>query len=107
MHPLIFFGISVYLPYRYSETINTVLFTLSRSKNLYINMFVRGPAKLVIYGASIFIGQLMARWYWVYKRSFNATSKAVLNTYLLHKIYSNEQYKEYPAFDEVRPKLVS
>ena len=73
LHPFLFFGLSVYLPYRYSETLNTVLFSLSRSSNPYINMLVRVPGKILIYGTSIFIGQLLARWYWVYKRSFNAT----------------------------------
>ena len=108
MHPYVFFGISVYLPYRYSETINTVLFSLSKSTNPYINMLIRIPGKLLIYGTSILIGQLVARWYWVYKRSFNATKHTTLNTYYYMKVYSNEgPYKEASAFDEIRPKLVS
>ena len=56
MHPFVFFGISVYLPYRYSDTINTVLFSLTNSKNVWINKLVRAPSKLLIYGTSIFIG---------------------------------------------------
>ena len=108
LHPFVFFGASVYLPYRYSETLNTVLFQLSRSSNPYINFLVRVPAKILIYGASIVLGQLLARWYWVYKRSFNATKNATLNTYVALKVYSNDgPYKEQPAFDDIRPKLVS
>ena len=56
LHPYILFGISIYLPYRYSATIDTVLFTLSRSSNPYINLLIRLPSKLIIYGLSIFTG---------------------------------------------------
>ena len=108
LHPFIFFGVSVYLPYRYHETLNTVLFQLSRSSNPYINFLIRVPAKFLIYGASILAGQILARWYWVYKRSFNATKNATLNTYVFLKIYSNDgPYNEVAAFDDIRPKLVS
>ena len=85
-----------------------MLFSLTKSSNPYINLLVRLPGKLLIYGTSIFIGQLMARWYWVYKRSINATKQATLNTYYYLRVYSNEgPFKEAPVFDEVRPKLVS
>ena len=95
MHPYLFLGLSVYIPYRYSETINTVLFSLSHSKNPYVNMLVRVPGKLLVYGTSILIGQLFARWYWVYKRSFNATKQSTLNTYYYMKVYSNDgPYKQ-------------
>ena len=98
----------MYLPYRYSETINTVLFSLSKSSNPYLNILIRLPGKFLIYGTSILIGQLLARWYWVYKRSFNATKQSTLNAYYYMKVYSNEgPYREAPAFDEIRPKLVS
>jgi hypothetical protein len=108
MHPFAFLGASLYLPYRYSETLNTVLFSLSRSASPFVNLLIRVPAKLLIYGASIFLGQVLARWYWLYKRSFNATKNATLNTYVFMKIYGNEgPYKEGPAFDDIRPKLVS
>lgn len=56
VHPFVFLGISVYLPYRYSATLNTVLFSLSRSTNPYINFLLRAPAKVLIYGTSIFLG---------------------------------------------------
>jgi len=108
IHPFVFFGASVYLPYRYNETINTVLFQLSKSANPYVNFLLRVPAKVLVYGVSIFVGQLLARWYWVYKRSFNATKNATLNTYMYLKIYSNEgPFREAAAFDDIRPKLVS
>ena len=55
-HFTIFFGLSVYLPYRYSPQINTGLFQLTQSKNLYVNKLVRIPAKVVIYGTSILLG---------------------------------------------------
>ena len=108
LHPYVLFAGSVYLPYRYSEHINTVILSLTKSSNPYLNKVVKIPAKLMIYGASIFVGQLLARWYWVYKRSFNATKLATLNTYYFTKIYSNTgPFKQAPAFDEIRPKLVS
>ncbi|CDW79178.1 UNKNOWN [Stylonychia lemnae] len=112
----VFFGVITFLnQYNYhlktsprNAIINSVLFTLSKSKNPYLNALIRIPSKLLIYGASIFIGQLLARQYWIYKRSFNAMKKAVLDTYVNLKIYSNdEEYKESYAFDEIRPKLVS
>lgn len=81
LHQYLLFAGSIYLPYRYSETLNTVLFRLSTSKNPIVNLMIRLPAKMLIYGVSIVIGQLLARWYWVYKRSFNATKQATLNTY--------------------------
>ena len=85
-----------------------MLFSLTKSSNPYINLLVRLPGKLLLYGTSIFIGQLLARWYWVYKRSINATKQSTLNTYYYMRVYSNEgPFKEAPVFDEVRPKLVS
>ena len=56
LHSTFLFGFSVYLPYRYNEHINTVLFTLSKSSNPYINMLMRAPSKVLVYGCSIFIG---------------------------------------------------
>ncbi|TNV72128.1 hypothetical protein FGO68_gene3567 [Halteria grandinella] len=108
LHPFALFGLSLYLPYRYSETINTVLFQLSRSSNPYVNMLVRGAGKVIVYGASVMIGQIVARWYWVYKRAFNATKQATFNTYYYNRVYSNDgPFTEAPVFDEVRPKLVN
>ena len=104
----VLFGLSVYLPYRYHAQVNTVLFSMTKSSNPIINRLVRLPTKLLIYGTSIFIGQLLARLYWTYKRCYNATGTATLNTYLAYKTYQNnhEQYPYYQAFEEVRPKLV-
>ena len=70
-------------------------------------MMIRIPSKILIYGGSIFLGQLFARWYWVYKRSMNAMRKSVLDTYVNLKIYDNVKYDESFAFEELRPKLVS
>ena len=74
-----------------------------------MNFLVRVPSKALIYGTSIFIGQLMARLYWFYKRSFNASKQATLNTYINYYEYG-DPYMPYPyveAFQEVRPNLVS
>ena len=102
------FAASLYLPYRYSAIIDTVMFTISKSSNAYVNMLVRVPGKLLVYGASIFIGQLIARWYWIYKRSINATKQSTINTYYYLRVYGNQgPFMEAPVFDEVRPKLVS
>ena len=56
MHPYVFFGISLYLPYRFDAQLNTVFFSLTRSSNPIVNMLVRVPSKVAIYGTSIFLG---------------------------------------------------
>ena len=61
---------------------------MTKSANPIVNMLVRLPSKFIIYGTSIFVGQLLARWYWVYKRSFNAAKQATANTFVNHRIYS-------------------
>jgi hypothetical protein len=104
-HPVVFLGLSLYLPYRYRPQINTALFSLTGSSNIYLNMLVRAPSYLVIYGSSILAGQLLARWYWVYKRSYNATKDATLNSYIFYKKTQREPFMEYEAYEEVRPKL--
>ena len=55
-HPYVFFAASVYLPYRFSAQLNTVLFQLTQSANPLVNTLVRLPSKLVIYGSSIMVG---------------------------------------------------
>jgi hypothetical protein len=47
----------------------------------------------------------MARWYWVYKRSYNATKDATLNAYIFYKNIHREPFMEFEAYEEVRPKL--
>ena len=108
-HAVLAFGISVYLPYRYNAQVNTVLFSLTKSANPLLNKLVRLPTKLLVYGTSIFAGQCVARLYWTYKRSYNASQQATLNAYLAYKHYSNskERYPYTSVFEEVRPKLVS
>ena len=103
------FGISIYLPYRYNAQVNTVLFSLTKSSNPFLNRLVRLPTKFLVYGTSIFLGQCLARLYWTYKRSYNASRQATLNAYLAYKHYSpnKERYPYTAAFEEVRPKLVS
>ena len=100
---------SIYLPYRFDAQLNTVLFQLTKSSNPLVNFLVRVPSKMIIYGTSIFVGQVLARLYWVYKRSFNASKQATLNTYLNYRIYSNTatRYPYIGAFLEVRPNLVT
>ena len=101
-------ALSIYLPYRYSKHVNTVLFQLTKSKSSIVNLMVRLPSKVLIYGTSILIGQMVARMYWFYKRSFNATKQATVNTYLAYKVYSNgKKYPHFLAFQEIRPKLIA
>src|SRR5438045_2950147 len=50
VHQYLLFGISIYLPYRYNEHINTVLFALTKTNNRFINVLVRIPSKVLIYG---------------------------------------------------------
>ena len=81
---------------------------LSQSKNVYVNMLVRVPAKALIYGVSIFIGQFAARTYWIYKRSFRASLTATLDAYFQYNLFtSGKKYKYFQAFAEMRPKLIS
>ena len=96
MHSALFFAASVYLPYRYSATINTLAFSLLR--NYTFSRLGRLPTKLLIYSVSIFTGQLCARLYWTYKRAFNAAKQATLNTYIGYKVYSAEAGQAYPYF---------
>jgi len=86
-HQYVFFAISLYMPYRYSASINTALFQMTKSKNPFVNLVVRVPSKFLIYGVSIFAGQFLARLYWFYKKSFNAAKNATFYTYLAYKIY--------------------
>ena len=86
-HPYFFFAASLYLPYRFNAQLNTVLFQLTQSRNPFVNFLVRVPSKVIIYGTSIFIGQVLARLYWVYKRSLNASKQATYNTYFNSRIY--------------------
>ena len=60
-HGPVLLAISVYLPYRYDSQINTALLALTKTKNVYLNIFLRFPAKILIYGASIITGQFIAR----------------------------------------------
>ena len=108
MHQYVFFGISVYVPYRYQATLNTLMFQVTRSSNPIINRVARLPLNLLVYGTSIIVGQIAARWYWVYKRGFCAAKHATLNTYLMYKTYQNlpKKYPYFQAFREIRPKLV-
>lgn len=74
----------------------------------FFGRLLKLPTFLVVYGVSIFTGQLVARLYWTYKRCFSAAKHATLNTYLQYKTYSNsaEKYKYYACFRDVRPNLV-
>ena len=54
-HPIFFLAGGLYLPYRFSEHINTYLFALSGSKNLLVNSVVRVAGKSVIYVAGKFL----------------------------------------------------
>ena len=71
-HSFLLFGMSVYLPYRYNAQVNTVLFSLTKSSNPIINRLVRIPTKILVYGTSIFLGQVLAQLYWTYKRCYSA-----------------------------------
>lgn len=99
--------LSIYFPYRYRDHINTVLFSLTKSSNSLVNYLVRQPSKILIYGTSIFIGQFIARMYWVYKRSFNANIKATGKTYYLMKQCSHKPYEYSIIFEEKRPKMAT
>ena len=106
MHSGVLFCLSVYLPYRYSATVNTLAFSLMRGSNLMsllakypiLGRIGRLPPKVLIYGVSIFTGQLLARMYWTYKRAFNAAKQATFNTYIYYQVYSAPSNKAYPYF---------
>ena len=106
LHPWLLLGVSIYVPYRYQATINTIMFQLV--SNPIMSRVARVPIKFLVYGFSVFMGQLAARFYWVYKRSFCAAKFATLNTYLQWKTYQNSanKYPYFAAFREVRPNLV-
>ena len=106
-HQYAFLGLSLYAPYRFDAQLNTVLFQLSKSSNPIVNFLLRVPSKVLIYATSVFVGQLCARLYWVYKRSYNAAKISALNTYLSYHIYAEEDYPYIQAFQEVRPNLVT
>ena len=108
-HPAVFFAASIYVPYRFDAQLNTALFQMTKSANPILNFLLRMPAKVLIYGSSILLGQVLARLYWVYKRSFNASKQATLNTYINYHVCADPM-RPYPyieAFQEVRPNLVS
>jgi hypothetical protein len=56
LHAPVFFAISLYIPYRYNEQLNTLLFMMTKSSNRYLNLIVRVPAKLLIYGGCVMVG---------------------------------------------------
>ena len=90
---------------------NTVLFQLTKSSNPIVNFLVRAPSKVLIYGSCIFLGQVCARFYWVYKRSYNAAKTSAYNSYIKYHIYAETEdgarYPNIEAFQEVRPNLVT
>jgi hypothetical protein len=73
MHTYALFGLSVYLPYRYNHHINSIIFSITPKLGTYSSILLRLNSKFLIYGVSIFLGQCLARMYWTYKKSFNAT----------------------------------
>mmetsp|Transcript_7866 Transcript_7866/g.13189 ORF Transcript_7866/g.13189 Transcript_7866/m.13189 type:complete len:85 (-) Transcript_7866:118-372(-) len=82
MHPQIFFGLSMYLPYRFRAQINTAILLRTMS----CNKMVKGSIKVVVWSTILltsgFLSQLLARWYWTYKRSLFSTKQATLNAYI-------------------------
>jgi hypothetical protein len=56
IHQYLLFGLSIYIPYRYNDHINTVLFSLTKSNNRFLNLLVRVPSKILVYGLCIFGG---------------------------------------------------
>ena len=74
------------------------------SPNAYFNMAAKATGFTFAFIMSAFLGQLLSRWYWAYKRSYQATKTATLNTYVYHKIATGP-FLEYDAFDRKRPNL--
>lgn len=72
-HYMVFGILSLYIPYRYDQQLNTALFLLSKSKSPWLNLLLRLPAKVIIYASSVFLGQLAARQYWTVKKVFSAS----------------------------------
>ena len=90
-HPHILFCLSVYFPYRYSKQIETAAISLHPiSEKFFVNFAKKGITKFVIYAGCMFLGQLIAKTYWAYKRSYCATQSATLNVFLRSKFLSHE-----------------
>ena len=81
-HQYLYLAASIYLPYRFMHKIDTAFLSLFMSKNPYFNLVVKNYGRGLIILASVFAGQCLARLFWVYKRSYNATTSSVINTYL-------------------------
>ena len=88
IHYIFFFLASVYFPWRYEAIIGNIplrLFKMS-AKSTIRNSILRNFTVLLTYSIFIYTGQVLARWWWTYKRSYNASNSAVWSTYISHKI---------------------
>ena len=113
---------SVYIPWRYTPQINTAMLALGGGQNMWVNRAWKGFGRFSAYAVSIFAGQVLARGYWVYKRSFNASREAAQLAYVKHHTTSRydekraikqkgvnygSPYLELPAYEEVKVKMAS
>ena len=70
------------------------------SNNTFYNRALKIFGRGTVYVFSVAVGQALARGYWVYKRSYNATSDAMLDAVLMAKITARYNDKSVDAIED-------
>ena len=68
VHPFIFLAGSLYIPYAYNDTINTFLFSITKSRNSLFNKAVRVGAKGIIFFGCAALSQLASHSVFYYRK---------------------------------------
>ncbi|CAI2381107.1 unnamed protein product [Moneuplotes crassus] len=107
IHPPFLFAGALYLPYRYSAQVNTFLFALSGSKNLWVNRIVRVCGKASIYSLAALSSLVISHYLHYPRKLYKASFIASWNVIKIKKFIDEEEYDRPEVFDMNRINFVT
>ena len=106
-HPIIFFWAGLYIPYTYNSKINTFLFSVTRSKNRWINLVFRGAFKICLFSSVALLSQAAAYSVYYLRRAYQASLMSAITMYKTYKLFNDKEYDDYSWMEEIKKKHFS